>query len=352
MALEKIERLARVIALWATLPGAVIGGLFTGVTHFSEHNKRKQEILINLKEDLAKGDALRSHAVQALARYPKEGLPTIIACLESARSIEKEGRLQLEEDTAFTSTVKETLRRMGKKAVYPLIEDLNRRQVEIRGALVMGEDERLSRLYSSLPLSVLEVSDGRDGSLRDSLKAIARWNGIEDLKDDEIDLVVRKLESIRSSRPGVVIANRNGSETLAYLLRTQSVKHLKLPDMDLSRTYLLGAKLKGADLRWVNLAYAQLNWAALSGSNLLWASLSDADLTGTSLSKANLEHANLSDAILREADLSGTNLKDANLDKVEGFREVKSFRKANLVGVKGLSREDLEYAKSKGAVTD
>ena len=372
MALDKIERLARVIALWATLPGAVIGGLFTGVTHFNEHNKRRQEIIINLKGDLAKSDTLRSHAVQALADYPEEGLPAVIACLGSTKSVEKEGRLELEEDTAFNSTVKETLRRIGKKAVSPLIEDLSRRQVEIRGALAIDEDGRLSRLYSSLPLAIFEALDKGDGAVRDSLKTIARWNGIEDIRDEEIDVVIKKLDSVRASRLGAVIANKNGTDTLAYLLRTQNIKHLKLPDIDLSHTYLLDAKLVDADLRWANLTSAQLDWATLAGSQLPWAGLSGADLTGANLSKANLEHANLSDTILakavlsganlKEANLSGTNLKnadlsranlrDADLDKVKEFREVKSFSKANLVGVKGLSKEDLEYAKSKGAIVE
>ncbi|MFN3466256.1 MAG: pentapeptide repeat-containing protein [Candidatus Brocadiales bacterium] len=352
MTLDKIERLARIIALWATLPGAVIGGLFTGVTHFSEHSKRKQEIIINLKGDLAKGDTLRSHAVQALANYPKEGLPAVIACLGSTKSVEKEGRLEVEEDTAFTSTVKETLRRMGKDAVYPLIEDLSRRQVEIRGALAIDEDGRLSRLYSSLPLAVFESLDKKDGAVRDSLSTIARWNGIGDIKDEEIDVVIKKLEGVRASRLGAVIANRNGTDTLAYLLRTQGIKHLKLPDIDLSHTYLLDAKLAGADLRWANLIYAQLNWATIVGSQLLWADLSGADLTGANLSKANLEHANLSDAVLAKAILSGANLRDAELGKVKGFKEVKDFNKVDLRGSKGLSKEDLEYARSRGAIID
>lgn len=352
MALEKIERLARIIALWATLPGAIIGGLFTGVTHFSEHNKRKQETIINLKDDLTKNDTLRSHAVQALANYPKEGLPTVITCLGSTKSVEKEGRLQSEEDIVLTSTAKETLKRMGKKAVYPLIADLSREQIEIRIALSIDGDERLAKLSSSLPLTIFEVLDKGNGAVRDALKTIARWNGIEDLKDEEIDLVIKKLEGVRYSRFGTVIANRNGTDTLAYLLRTQSIKHLKLPDMDLSHTYLLDARLIDADLRWANLTSAQLNWATMTSSQLPWANLSGADLTGANFSKANLEHANLSNAILAGAILSRANLRDTRLDKVQGFREVKDFSKADLRDAKGLSKEDLEYAKSRGAIID
>lgn len=58
----------------------------------------------------------------------------------------------------------------------------------------------------------------------------------------------------------------------------------------------------------------------------------------------------LAGANLKKADLSGANLRGANLDKVTEFREIKNLTKAGLAGAEGLSREDLEYAKSKGAI--
>ena len=60
------------------------------------------------------------------------------------------------------------------------------------------------------------------------------------------------------------------------------------------------------------------------------------------LSKVNLSEANLSEANLRGADLSGVrNLKDAQ-----------SLKDTDLRGVKGLTREQLEACKAKGAIVD
>ena len=71
-----------------------------------------------------------------------------------------------------------------------------------------------------------------------------------------------------------------------------------------------------------------------------------ADLTEADLSGADLTEANLSGADLTEADLNRSNLRSAN---VEASR---SLLKTNLHAVTGLTKEQLERCKAKGAIID
>jgi len=80
---------------------------------------------------------------------------------------------------------------------------------------------------------------------------------------------------------------------------------------------------------------ASLRGADLSEADLTGAKLWRADLTGADFSAAKLTGANL-----READLSGTILEGTLL------------KDTNLRGVNGLTKEQLEAFKSKGAIID
>jgi hypothetical protein len=92
---------------------------------------------------------------------------------------------------------------------------------------------------------------------------------------------------------------------------------------------LVGANLRGADLKNVNLCGANL-W----GADLVNAYLRDVKLVGAVLRDADLRDANLWGADLRSADLVGANLVDADL------------RSANLEGA------DLRYANVTGTILE
>ncbi len=105
--------------------------------------------------------------------------------------------------------------------------------------------------------------------------------------------------------------------------------------------YLRGAHLWKTDLRGAVIHYANLEGAYLKGANLQEAHLWRTDLTKADLTGADLTEASLTEASLRETDLTKVNLEDA-----------RSLKDTNLRGVKGLTKEQLEACKAKGAIID
>ena len=151
---------------------------------------------------------------------------------------------------------------------------------------------------------------------------------------------MERLYNIRSSNYNALVAHRNGRYALANIIREHSIRYVRLEIIDLSDASLGKADLSGANLQG----------AALSGADLGGADLSDANLQGADLSGADLEGADLSDANLQGAYLSGANFRNAILTDLEEFKAIRDFTKTDLRDVVGLSREDLVYAKSNGAI--
>lgn len=384
---RKIARLVPIIALSVTLLGLIIGA---SVTLLNEGKRHRLEVITNLKRELAStNDAVRISAVRALADYPKEGLPTLIACLGSTKLTEGQPE--------FASAVRASLRHVGKEAVYPLRNELYRIQDEL--LVVLGQDEITGQIYPFLPLAIFDEFDRAPDDVLNRIKEIARrWN--PHLGDKETARVMERL--LRSSSYNALVTHKNGRYALADIIREHHIRRVQLEAIDLSGTYLRkanlsdanlqravlsdaylgevnlsganlqGADLSGADLRDANLSGANLRYtnlsgaylrkanlsdanlfdANLSGANLRYANLSDANLLGADLSGADLLVANLSDANLQGATLSGADLRDAILTGLNGFAAIIDFTKTDLRGVVGLSREELEYTKSKGAIID
>ena len=116
----------------------------------------------------------------------------------------------------------------------------------------------------------------------------------------------------------------------AYLARSD-LKHVRLPEAYLRKVNFYRAKISDANLREAKLCYAFLTGA---------------DLTKTKLPRADLREAKLSRADLTEANLSGANLAGANIE------DAQSLKNTNLRGVNGLTKEQLEACKAKGAIID
>ena len=85
------------------------------------------------------------------------------------------------------------------------------------------------------------------------------------------------------------------------------------PGCDLHEAYLVGAELREADLRGVNLAEANLYHAVLFGADLTGADLRGVNLYDSFLTKANLSGADLREADLRYSSFLGIDLTGANL---------------------------------------
>lgn len=131
--------------------------------------------------------------------------------------------------------------------------------------------------------------------------------------------------------------------------------------------FLQGINLSGADLRKLDLMYANFRHANLKGANLsrtcLWranfyyanltgANLSRTDLQETEFFKAEMRGVNLSQAEILDTSFGGANLIDANftkLRKCQGFR----LRETNLNGADfsdtDLSRANVTIDELKGS---
>ena len=107
----------------------------------------------------------------------------------------------------------------------------------------------------------------------------------------------------------------------ANLSRAQ-LQGADLREAQLQKTFLWDAQLQGADLSKAQLQEAVL-WevrsqrADLSGAELQEADLSGAELQGADLSETKLQGADLSNAQLQGADFSGAELQGANLSGAE-----------------------------------
>jgi uncharacterized protein YjbI with pentapeptide repeats len=120
---------------------------------------------------------------------------------------------------------------------------------------------------------------------------------------------------------------------------------------DLSRADLTEANLRGADLDSADLTNAKLGKADLREASLIVADLQGADLQGADLSWADLSRASLGGANLSRADLTWADLSRDEICGVD-IEYAQSLQDANLHMVKGLTKEQLEACKARGAIVD
>ncbi|GHO98509.1 hypothetical protein KSF_085570 [Reticulibacter mediterranei] len=134
-------------------------------------------------------------------------------------------------------------------------------------------------------------------------------------------------------------------------LTQADLRQVWLPEASLRNAALRRTDLSEAALYKANLAQADLKEAILMKTNLYKANLvgvdlSEAHLSQADLRSANLQGANLQGANLREANFQGANLGGADLDCAYCLEDT------NLRKVKGLTKEQLEACKAKGAIID
>jgi len=114
----------------------------------------------------------------------------------------------------------------------------------------------------------------------------------------------------------------------------------RLRGLDMREARLDDADLVGADLRAAHLARADLRGADLSDADLRGAKLRGADLTGAQLEGASLRGTDLrdgtlADASLSHADVRGADLRDADLTRADVSDVV--FTDAKLRGAVGVN---------------
>jgi uncharacterized protein YjbI with pentapeptide repeats len=130
-------------------------------------------------------------------------------------------------------------------------------------------------------------------------------------------------------------------------LRFSGAKSVFLAKADLKDAEFQRATLDQAKLQGANLESAKLRWAKLRFANLQGANLRLAHLNGANLSWANLHGANLEGTILKGANFEGADLRSAYLQgaKMAGVKFAGvNFSAADLRNVSGLTRDMLVFA--------
>lgn len=243
-------------------------------------------------------------------------------------------------------------------------------------------DERDKRAEERFQAAVTGLGDEKEGArvgaailLRTFLRP-----GYEQFYSQTFDLAVANLR-LRHLDPDTPEPLTSLSQALilvfkeSFPLAREALK--QFPQfLDASCTQLDNAHLADADMQYAWLPEASLRNAALRRTdfrnaalykaNLSQADLKEAILTKTILYKANLVSADFSKAHLLQADLrgavlSGANLSEANFSNANlsgaaliktNLQEALSLENTDLRGVKGLTKEQLEACKAKGAIID
>nr|VFK60153.1 MAG: Pentapeptide repeat-containing protein [Candidatus Kentron sp. TUN]VFK69619.1 MAG: Pentapeptide repeat-containing protein [Candidatus Kentron sp. TUN] len=171
---------------------------------------------------------------------------------------------------------------------------------------------------------------------------------------------------VEEPNPEILAWTRETIETWKRKLGTEKMEKkdesegVNLIGIDLSGASLREANLSGASLSSANLSgalldYANLSEAELWGANFSGASLSDANLSWVMLAEANLSgallaEANLSGAGLWKANLSGADLREANLQGLQGWKDIRDIRNANILDIENAPEGFRAWALERGAV--
>ena len=227
-------------------------------------------------------------------------------------------------------------------------------------------EERFQAVVEGLAREKEETKIGAAILLRTFLRP-----GYEQFYIQTFDLAVAHLRILRGPIPPdgdqdtavplttlsqVLIVVFSEAFPLARSQNKGSSQSLDASGIQLDNAFLNGVDLKQVWIRQASLRKVKLRWANLSGASLLETNLSGAMLRGTNLSEADLIRANLSGAELLDANLSRVKLRDANLTGAvlsgANLDDALSLKNANLRGAKGLTKEQLEDCKAKGAIID
>jgi hypothetical protein len=153
---------------------------------------------------------------------------------------------------------------------------------------------------------------------------------------------------------------KGGSGGRIEALHELNEDRVPLVGVNVSGAALMGVRLEKADLHRSTFEGADLRNCNLRSANLEYADLSQANLRGGDLRKANLANADLSDADVNgadfsSADLSGTNLGNADLRNCDlryiKWKDIASFKQANIYRVKNPPPGFVEFAMKNGAVS-
>src|SRR6266568_2017348 len=239
-------------------------------------------------------------------------------------------------------------------------------EAKLRGASLWRGDLSKSNLnMANLPRADLGQADLSKAYLSEArLCGATLWgadlNGANLCKAD-----LSRADSYEARRSPVNL--RKGKPETTLLLA-------RLCGADLTEARLLGAELLLADLSGADLSEADLSEADLSGANLTQAYLSEAEVSQVKLTEISSAELNLNESVLRETDRNApswgdlrkwanhisVNPSQTDLNEAEFFQANRinvdlseaDLTGADFRGVKGLTKEQLEACRARGAIID
>jgi uncharacterized protein YjbI with pentapeptide repeats len=264
-------------------------------------------------------------------------------------------------------------------------DELKKRREDQRSEQEKRAEERFQAVVEGLGSERIEARVGAAIMLRTFLQP-----GYEKFYQQTFDLAVThlRLRSIDPNTPEPLDPNEyvpldSLSQALITVFKEsfplarnrldqeESQFEIEIKSLDASHIRLDNAYLRGADLKNVQMREASLIKAELRKADLRHAYLTEADLSRANLRKAilsgtRLHNADLRHAFLREAHLDRAYLRGANFDgaRLNGayltganFDGEPRLDKANLDGAdlrraEGITKEQLEACKTKGAIID
>jgi uncharacterized protein YjbI with pentapeptide repeats len=259
-------------------------------------------------------------------------------------------------------------------------------EAKLRGASLWRGNLTEANLYmAKLPRADLGQADLREANLREAtLRGATLWGAdlsganlcFADLSKSDLHEATRFPVNIRRDKPEaeLLLANLSKADLSNAKLGGANLLLADLSGADLSGADLSGADLSGADLHNATLCEATLYEARLmavrlSGADFTKDDLSEAEVSQVKLTEINSAELNPNESVLRKADRntrywvdlrkwanhinvnpSEAELRKADLSGAE-FLPV-DLSGADLRGVKGLTKEQLEVCKARGAIID
>ena len=215
------------------------------------------------------------------------------------------------------------------------LKDTDLQGIDLSGATLEGADLQ----GADLSRAILEGANLQNANLKNAVIQFANLKNAQ-VAGASFQNVNLRCVPVNGITGFMKISNFDGADLFAVTgLLDNQLKHA-LSNGALQSNDFTGDDWENKDLEGVN----------LRGANFKSTTLKNAYLKDADLRDANLQDTDMTEAYLSGARLEGADLRDADLTDVSNFREVKDFNGTKLWGVIGLSQDDLEYARSKGAI--
>lgn len=196
--------------------------------------------------------------------------------------------------------------------------------------------------YSPGPL--LDHNESCPRRVGDGLCVALDWEGMasSDINASTLLLVAYRSDEARGDQPGKLRVPE------AYVVDV--IDGVELVRRHGAGAYLYKANLGRMEIYAADLSDADLSTTRLNGSYLVGSNLANANLTGAVCIGANMSSTIMYNTNLSYADMTGASLLNSTIK--DAWMVGSIWYRADMRGVKGLSKGQLDYVKEQGAIID